>query len=186
MTVPDNPDMVSAMVMQTFVGEMFDVFNPDPGKIQVKDIAHSLSMICRYGGHTREFYSVAEHSVLMSRYFGERGEYDLARAALLHDATEAYMGDLIRPMKVRMPEYRTTEDILQQVIFLRFGLPPEIPLEVKQADLNIVVDEKAALLYDVPWGTVTDHMPPLGVDIRCWFPNRAEQEWFNTYWGLFG
>lgn len=182
----DDPDLQAASSIQTFTGEMFDVFNPRGDKIHIKDIAHALSMLCRYGGHSRDFYSVAEHSVLMAGYFESRGQDDLARVALFHDSTEAYMGDLVRPLKLQLPEYRAAEDVLQHVIFTKFDLPAEIPPEVKKADLRICNDERAVLLYPRPWNTFIDGLPPLGVDIHCWFPSSAEQQWFDTYWRLMG
>lgn len=184
MTLSD-PDLQSASSIQTFTGEMFDVFAPNSSKIQVKDIAHALSMLCRYGGHSRDFYSVAEHSVLMAGYFEARGEYDLARAALLHDSTEAYMGDMVRPLKLQLPLYREVEGALQGAIFNRFGLPPDMPPEVKEADLRICNDERAVLLYPLPWNPFIDSLPPLGVELKCWFPIQAEQQWFDFYWRLF-
>lgn len=178
-----DPDNVANRTIQTFTGEMFDVFSPDLDKIHMKDISHSLSMLCRYGGHAHAFYSVAEHSLLMSRYFADLGNFDLARVALLHDATEAYMGDLVRPLKLQMPTYREAELNLQDFIFDKFGLPPLTPPEIKDADLRICNDEREVLLYPRPW--VIDHLEPLGVDLECWFPNQAEEEWINMFWLLF-
>lgn len=186
MTFSDDPDLQSAMTMQTYTGEMFDVFNPNKDQIQMRDISHALSMLCRYGGHSRNFYSVAEHCFLMAEYFVDRKEYDLARAALLHDATEAYMGDVIRPLKLQFPLYRQTEDYLQGMIFTKFGLPPEMPPEVKDADLRICNDERAALLHERPWNPYIDGLPYLDVEIKSWFPIKAEQNYLDMYWKLFG
>lgn len=178
-----NPDQVSNATIQTFTGVMFNVNNPDPEDIIVKDISHALSMLCRYGGHSHHFYSVAEHSVLMSRNFEEQGQPDLARAALMHDATEAYMGDVVRPIKLQLPLYQEIENGLQRTIFARFGLPLDMPLEVKEADLRICNDERAVLMYEREWSI--DHLAPLGVDIQHWFPIEAEENWLMSYWGLF-
>lgn len=181
--ISSNPDLASNPVIQTFVGEMFDVFNPDPALINLKDISHALSMICRYGGHSRDFYSVAEHCVLMAGYFEGRGEWDLARAALMHDATEAYMGDVVRPVKLQLPLYCAVEDRLQAAIFSNFGLPPDMPVEVKQADLRITTDEREILMHPRPWSI--DPVDALGVDVHCWTHHQAEQAWLDSYWRLF-
>lgn len=186
MTPSDDPDLQSATTMQTYTGEMFDVFTPNKDQIQTRDISHALSMLCRYGGHSRNFYSVAEHSFLMAEYFFDRKEYDLARAALLHDATEAYMGDIIRPLKLRLPLYREVENTLQAMIFTKYGIPPEMPEKVKQADLRIVNDERAALLHERPWSPAIDALPYLDVEIHSWFPIEAEQKFLDMFWSLFG
>jgi uncharacterized protein len=138
-----------------------------------------LSMICRYGGHAIEFYSVAEHSVLMSNYFKDQGLDDLAFAALFHDATEAYMGDMVRPLKFEMQFYRDTEGMLQRVIFHRFGLPLDMPWEIKDADLRITGDERNAVMLRREWST--DNLPLLGVPVYCWSPREAEEHWLEAF-----
>lgn len=180
----ENPDLVSNPSIQTYSGEMFNIFDPDPSQILVEDIAHSLSMICRYGGHARRFYSVAEHCVLLALHFESQNRHDLARAALLHDATEAYMGDLVRPIKLKMDLYREVEDNLQRMIFMRFGLPPEMPGEVKDADLRICNDERSVLMVPRTW--TIDDLPLLEVILKCWPPVSGEQMWLQTFWMLFG
>jgi uncharacterized protein len=104
--------------MTTHNGSRFDIFDPIPEAIDIKDIAHALSLLCRFGGHVKKFYSVAQHSVLVS--WITPNEYALE--ALLHDATEAYCGDMIRPIKVFMPEFCNLEDKLEKAINKRFRL----------------------------------------------------------------
>lgn len=181
-----DPDLQSAATIQTYTGRMFDLFHPKHDEIDLRDISHALSMVCRYGGHSRRFYSVAEHCTLMAGFFEERKEYDLARAALLHDTSEAYMGDVVRPLKLRLALYRQTEDILLSAILTKFGMPPEIPGEVKMADLAICNDERAVLLHHRPWGASIDDLAPLGVDIRGWPPITAKENYLDTFWRLFG
>lgn len=160
--------------MQTYTGRPFWPLDPRVEDIDIEDIAHALAMICRYGGHTRRFYSVAEHCVLMS--YAVAPEHALW--AMLHDATEAYVGDMIRPLKYSMPAYREVEDRLMTVICERFGLDLVCPAEVKAADTRILNDERAALLGPppAPWHEA-EAIGPLGVQIRCWIPNRAEAEY---------
>ena len=90
----------------TTTGRQFWPASPDPEQIQIEDIAHALSNLCRFGGHTREFYSVAQHSVLVSQNVPD----DLRLVGLMHDATEAYCGDMIRPLKNVLPEFKELEN----------------------------------------------------------------------------
>ncbi len=157
--------------MQTYTGRSFYPLAPRVEDIDPDDIAHALSMLCRYGGHTRHFYSVAEHCVLMS--LAVPAEHALW--ALLHDATEAYLIDLITPLKQQMPEYRAAEARLMLAICERFRLPPYWPRKVKDADFRILLDERAALLppSPQPWDPKIEAAQPLGVTIRCWTPAEA-------------
>lgn len=164
--------------MNTFTGRAFYPMDPDPEQIDILDIAHALSMACRYAGHVRHFYSVAEHSVYISRAVPA----PYALAGLLHDATEAYMGDMVRPLKKMMPEYRAAEDRLERVIFKKFGCPPMMPPVVKEMDLRIVQDEKAALMNPspLPW-TALDGVEPLGIRIWAMMPSAAEQFFLDRF-----
>lgn len=85
----------------TFSGERFYPFSPAPEEVKTKDIAHALANICRFNGHTRGFYSVAAHSVHVSRLVPP----EFALEALLHDAAEAYVGDMVRPLKRGLPAF---------------------------------------------------------------------------------
>lgn len=160
--------------MQTFTGKAFYPLDPRVEDVAPADIAHALSLICRYGGHTRTFYSVAEHCVLMSHHVSPEN----ALWALLHDATEAYVGDMVRPLKHSMPAYREVEDRLMRVICDRFGLPYDCPAEVKAADTRILVDERAALMADppMPW-TAIEQVPGLNAYVYGWPPDVAERDY---------
>lgn len=126
--------------IQTVTGGAFSLLDPRPEDVDIEDIAHALSNLCRFGGHTREFYSVAQHSVLVSialeRFQPENRELQLL--GLLHDASEAYLIDLPRPIK-RMEgfeAYKAREHVVEWAIRERFGLSSEWPnvLAVKAAD----------------------------------------------------
>jgi hypothetical protein len=158
--------------MQTYSGRQFYPLAADPEDISGDDIAHSLSLICRYGGHIDRFYSVAEHCVLMSYYVAE--EYALW--ALLHDATEAYVGDMVRPLKRQIPQYVEIEDRLMRVIVDAYNLATyEMPAAVKDADNRILLDERAVLFVKPPAGRwAVDGLEPLGVHISGWAPEMAE------------
>lgn len=104
-----------------------------PEDIHIEDIAASLSRICRFNGHLRhdvEHYSVAQHSVHVSRLV----ERTLARSALLHDATEAYVGDMVRPLKVNLAEYNEIEHRVWLAVAERFDLPVRMHPQIKYAD----------------------------------------------------
>lgn len=159
--------------MQTFTGRQFYPISPRAEDVQPEDIAHSLSLICRYGGHCRDFYSVAEHCVLMSHAVAS----EFALAALLHDATEAYVGDMVRPLKQHMPDYRDVEFRVADAIGERFGIDPEIPEAVHEADNRILLDERAALFNGRPAAWGVEDLEPLGVRIGKWSPGTAEREY---------
>lgn len=128
--------------MMTYTGRKFFPLDPRPDDIDLRDIAWGQAHQCRYNGHGRFFYSVAEHSVLLSRHFNETLP---AREALLHDAAEAYIGDVIRPLKRSLPQFIEIESKLERVIFGRFNLPATLRDEVKAADTAILTDERNRL-----------------------------------------
>lgn len=150
--------------------------DPRPEDFDIETIAHHLAMTCRYNGATRFFYSVAEHSVLVSRHVPRH----LAVYGLLHDAAEAVVGDTIHPIKV-LPAWkvvRRIEDINFQAICTRFGLEWDAEVEgiVHEVDTRIVTDECRAL---IPGGAEYlkakrwEH-EALGADIVGYSPERAK------------
>lgn len=160
--------------MQTYTGKKFYPLDPRVEDIDFVDIAHHLSMICRFGGASMGFYSVAEHCLLLSYEASDEN----ALWALLHDAAEAYVGDMVRPLKMSIPEYCKIEDRVLAVIAEKAGLAgTTIPQEVKNLDTNILLDEKLSVMYssDNPW--VVDGMTPLGVDIQMLLPIEARSAW---------
>src|ERR1035437_1784040 len=104
--------------MQVYSGARFYPLDPRPDEIDAADIAHALSLLCRYGGHVDRFYSVAEHCVLMSRAVAPEN----ALAALLHDATEAYVVDVPRPLKRCLRDYAPIEAAVWRAIASRFSV----------------------------------------------------------------
>ena len=126
----------------TFSGHDFDLLRPDDTAWSIIDIAHGLSNLCRFAGHTTEFYSVAQHCVVMSRHVPQR----LALTALFHDAAEAFVGDMPTPLKALLGEYRTIETRIQAAILRRLGLPETLPLEIKRADRVLLATERRDLL----------------------------------------
>lgn len=157
--------------MQTYTGRAFYPMEPDPDMVDPTDIAHALGHLCRYNGHVSQFYSVAEHCVLMSYAVAPEN----ALWALLHDATEAYVGDMVSPLKRSMPEFRLAERRVSYAICHRFGISTDCPEEVKQADTRILWDERDALFGPAPleWGLLRGSTP-LGVTIRGLSPRVAK------------
>lgn len=157
--------------MQTFTGKAVNPLDVREEQIDIVDIAHSLSMQCRYNGHTKVFYSVAEHCVLMSRAVSPENRL----WALLHDATETYMGDMIRPLKQVMPQFSTAEGFLMDTICDRFGIPRHMPEEVEQADRRILVNERDALMEPppMPWPSL-EGLERLRIIVLGWDPRQAE------------
>lgn len=173
--------MTSAFV-QTYTGRPFFPLAPVAWDIEIQDIAHSLSLLCRYNGHVDRFYSVAEHCVVLSHSVSS--EY--ARWALLHDASEAYVGDMVWPLKEEVPAYKNIEDGVMGAICERFGLDPVQPAQVKEHDRRIVIDERAALMAPArtPWPAL-EGFTPLGVRIEGWSPARAKAEYMSRFQQLF-
>jgi hypothetical protein len=132
--------------IQTYTGKQFFLLDPDPKSISIGDIAHALSMQCRYNGHVHQFYSVAEHSVLVSRYVPQ----ELKLTALLHDASEAYITDIPRPLKPHLANYKELEERVERVIAGVFGTIYPLPAEVKRVDAAILGDEKDLLMAPEP------------------------------------
>lgn len=154
--------------MQTFTGRQFWPLDARAEEVDILDIAHALSMQCRYAGHVRRFYSVAEHCCHLHDVAPE-GE---KLAALLHDATEAYLVDLPRPVKRFLPEYGRHEYALARVIAQRFGLPMLETPAVREIDRRILMDERQQAMEPppAPWSTNGE---PLGVTLRFWPPEKA-------------
>lgn len=122
-------------------GRYFDFRNPTP--LTITEVAHALSNICRFTGHCSKFYSVAQHSIHVSKLVPEQ----LALQGLLHDAVEAVMGDMSGPLKRLFPEYRELEKRMEAVILNGFGLSSELHPLVKRADLIALRTEQRDLMH---------------------------------------
>jgi hypothetical protein len=129
--------------IETASGKLYHFLNPQPDEIDIEDIALALANKCRFGGHT-DFYSVAEHSVLVAL----RLPPGLQLAGLLHDASEAYLGDIPSPIKDELPDYRALENINQSAIEYKFGLSltEDDYRKVKHADLQALRTEAFYLI----------------------------------------
>lgn len=130
--------------IQTYTGKKFFPMRPTLDTICIEDIAHSLSMLCRFTGHSQSFYSVAQHSVLVSNMCSEENKF----FGLMHDAEEAYTNDLARPIK-RLKEFeffRKAGENIHKVIREKFELPTEEPEEVKLVDTKMLATEARDLM----------------------------------------
>lgn len=180
MSAADQADWLRGGWILTHSGKQFWPLTPRIDDIDIKDIAHSLALQCRYNGHSRTFYSVAEHSVLISRAVAP----EHALWGLLHDAAEAYVGDMVRPLKRSMPAFCEAEDRILDVIACKFGLPSlRIPAAVHDADARILLTERAALLNlnGHRWDESIEQLKPLDVAIESLPYYRAEYEFMKRF-----
>lgn len=159
-------------------GAYLDFLRPNPDAITIEDIAHALSHICRFGGHTRSFYSVAQHCVLVSQIV----PYQDALAGLLHDAAEAYVGDVTRPLKDLLPGYREIEKRIERIVLAQFGLSLPLPESVKEADLILLATEQRDLMpaHEDEWAILA-RVSPLEERIDPWGPRLARQEFLARF-----
>lgn len=170
--------------IQTVSGRWVDPLAPDPASLAIDDIAQALANQCRFGGHARSFYSVAQHSAIVSDVCAERGASPAeALAALMHDAGEAYLVDLPHPLKHRSPigpPYKEAEKLLEAAIAERFGLAPQ-PAEMKPVDRSLLATERSAFaaMRD-PWPEL-EGVEPLAIEIEPWEPPRARREFLERF-----
>lgn len=132
--------------IQTRKGTRFDLLEPDPDALDIEEIAHSLSLLCRFTGHTRRFMSVAQHSVIVSELTPPEHAFD----GLMHDATEAYVGDVSRPLKRLLPDYKQIEAGIASAISQRFSVSDPLPEAVKVADNISLLWERRDLMATPP------------------------------------
>jgi hypothetical protein len=170
-----------AFWMTTSTGLHFYPKDPEHSSYRIEDIAHSLSQMCRFGGQCCSFYSVAEHSLLVSEVVA-RADPTLALWGLLHDAAEAYVLDLPRPIKYlpEMAPYRELEDRVQRAILSTFQLPLEKPQLVKEADrLVLRVEAEALGLLSKDWDVYD--WPDCGVRPVPMSPRESESAFYRRF-----
>lgn len=171
-------------VIATMSGALVDLAAPVAETIDIRDIAHALAMTCRFNGHTSRFYSVAEHSVLVAQAALVAGASpDVQMMALLHDATEAYLGDIVRPAKPLLGEdWHEAEVRLSETLIARFNLhgARDGCGLVDVLDQRILEDERLALMHPATdcWQRCG---PKLGVTIRCMLPREAKRAFLDHY-----
>lgn len=169
--------MTEPLWIQTHTGRQV-TYPPQAEQVCIEDIAHALSRICRYSGHTPTFYSVAEHCChLYDHALTAAKCRDTHVGALLHDAAEAYLGDVPGPFKRLLPDYRDLEKTFEDVICERFDLLRLAGTLVRTWDRQIIADEQAALFPEMPRPWKHPVEGPLGVEIQCWSPDQADYEY---------
>jgi len=156
---------------------------PDPAEINPIDIAHALSNLCRYTGHTRHFYSVAQHSVFVANLLPR----ELRFIGLMHDAAEAYINDIATPLKNLLGNYREIEARAWKAICIRFDLPLELPPEVKHADLVALATERRDLMAEHAevWPSLAGINPSPRAVLPL-MPEDAKFIWLNAFVTLGG
>lgn len=161
----------------TVSGNYFNFLDPDNSVYTVNDIAHSLSHINRFTGHTRIAYSVAQHAVLVSYLVPP----EHALAALHHDDSEAFLGDVSSPLKQMLPEYKVIEERVERAIFAKFGIPFPLHPCIKHADLIMLVSEMHSLM---PSGIILDGITPLEAKIKPWTSKVAKAKFIARHYEL--
>jgi hypothetical protein len=168
----------------TFTGKKFFPLSPRIEDICIEDIAHALSNICRFTGHCKEFYSVAQHSLLVT---GEIGRSNLGNsqqqlAGLLHDASEAYLCDIARPVKYTPSffDYRVAERRLQAMIYNRFKVVPDEAL-IKRVDDYLLSVEAFFLMPGCAEWQSTVQEPEDWASLSCYSPQKAKERFLKNF-----
>ncbi len=178
------PEPVKTSVGPTILlhsGQYFDLLDPAGSSFGIGDIAHGLSMVCRFAGQCHTFYSVAEHCVHAS-YLAPASH---AYAALMHDAAEAFIGDVTRPLKRLLPEYKAIEKQVERAVFARFVVTGADDDEVKLVDRQMLAAEQRALMagHSGTWADCVGFSIP-EIDLRCWSPMVAEERFLRRFFEL--
>lgn len=164
--------------LQTYTGKKFWPMDPRAEDFDVLDIAHALANTCRYNGHCTQFYSVAEHSIIISSLSPPGCEL----WGLLHDASEAYLCDIPRPLKRHLTEFKVLEAACDKALAEAFGLPWPIPDEVMAIDRAMLRVERRDLMIGQEFAWKTDDSPLLSVKIqRPLSPDAAEEFFLDRY-----
>lgn len=186
---------VTKTCVNTYAGERFYPLAPLPGSVSIESIAHALAHQCRFNGHCARFYSVAEHSICVSYQVPPA----LALAGLLHDAAEAYIGDVVRPIKSLLcleldvqchMTFRAVEQRILRAIFMRFDVLPTPTtrcrhddwLAIDDADLRMLATERGQLFDErqPPWGDLAG-VVPCGITLECLDPLSAKLRFLKRF-----
>lgn len=164
--------------ISTRSGRRIYLHNPHPSQVLIDDIAHGLAHQCRFNGQTNQFYSVAQHSVMVASILPP----ELKLAGLLHDAAEAYLGDIVQPLKGLLPNFAEIESRFANVIGERFKVDLTHNDQVKKADLIALATERRDLMpmEIVEWDSLID-VNPLGKSITPLNPEKAKAEFIEYY-----
>lgn len=169
--------------------KVIDIFNMSKEDVYIEDAILSLPNICRYNGRTEKFFSVAQHSVELSRYLKSKKKEELRPFALLHDAPESYIGDIIYPIKIRFPEFLELEEQLSKLFYLKYKVPydKELLEEFDFYDKNIIVSEMKHLNIWEENKKLADHVQGLDdcIITKSWKPKKARKEFVKEILEVF-
>ena len=173
-------DLTDSGWRQTVSGKAFYLFDPSPEDFSLIDIAHGLALLCRFGGQVRQFFSVAQHSVLVMQCVQQRfgcTDKKTLRTALFHDAAESYIGDMIHPLKVKDDFFREVEARIERAMAGIFDLEYPMPPVIKKADNALLLAERNALMPKPPrpWTVREPPWPSHGI-LEFWGPTTAKGE----------
>ncbi len=185
--------------IRTYSGHKFSFTNIDPESIDMQDIGHALGLICRFTGHVKEFYSVAEHCIWVStlayryalsgvsgvcRRVSNKEAAKIGLRALLHDAEETYLSDLNSPAKSMLPEYKALQEKISAVIIKKYGVEFKVnPPQIKYADNTMLVAEAKALLFETDFSNWANNCYDKDVVYRQipMTPRQAEAAYLNRF-----
>lgn len=157
--------------IQTWSGGLFYPLDPQPDEIHIEDIAHALSLICRFNGHCDRFYSVGQHSAMIACLASPEN----ALWGLLHDAAECYVADMPRPVKRCIPGYKRIEADVELAVARKFGLSEVMPTEIKELDHAMLALEAQSIMKTSTANWYFPFPAPEGVSLeKCWSPEDAE------------
>lgn len=176
-------EMITTPYVSTFLGNRFYPLEPRIDHVAIEDIAHGLAFQCRFNGQTQQFYSVAQHSLIVASLVPT----DLRLAALLHDAAEAYLGDMVKPLKVLLPAFGAIEDQVSAIIAAAFGVDFSDYGPIKRADLIALATEKRDLMpHSAERWAYLDDIRPLPQRIVTMSPGQAKQAFLDEFTRLGG
>lgn len=168
--------------IQTYTGKQFEFEQPTLAMLDIEDIAHALSGTARYNHHTRDFYSVAQHACLVASC----APSEIALAALLHDAAEAYTGDMVSPLKRLCPDFKRVEKRIEALICEKFGVDIH-DARIKELDMRILINEKRDLFVVQRNWKVEETYAPLPIArIEALSPREAKECFLIAFEALGG
>lgn len=175
--------MITTAYVSTYLGNRFYPLEPRIDRVAIEDIAHGLAYQCRFNGQTREFYSVAQHSLIVAALVPA----PLRLAALLHDGAEAYLGDMVKPLKVLLPEFSALEDRVTAIIADTFRIDFSDYAPIKHADLIALATEKRDLMpHSAERWAYLDDIAPLADTIIPMHPGEAKSAFLAAFHRLSG
>lgn len=174
----------SGPYLQTVSGRWVNPFDPDPGQIELADISRALANQCRFGGHCRTFYSVAQHCVVVSDLIeAQGGSAEDALAALMHDAAEAYLGDLPHPIKHRSSlgaAFIEAERPLERAIRARFEIA-EPSAQIKAIDRAVLATERRAFSAEMWHWPELEGVEAIDLELEAWSPDEAAAAFLRRF-----